>query len=253
MGIDNFIMLFGDVNFYWSMLRTLYYVGLTLLIGFITPIALAVLLTEIPRGKMLFRTIFYLPSVTAGIVIMLLWMRFYDPSPTGFLNTLVVEIASWFGVKSQGFKWLSDPRLAMLCVIVPGVWASAGAGSLIYQAALTSVPPDLYEAADVDGAGFWRKIRHITIPTLKPLIIINFVGTFIGAFHAMQNIFVMTGGGPFNATRVIGLDIWYNAFVYLRFGMATAMAWVLGIMLIGFTVMQLKILAKVEFRKASEN
>ena len=253
VGIDNFIMIFGNKAFYYTLIRTFYYVSLTIIIGFIIPIFLAVLLTEVPKGKYFFRTMFYLPAVTSGLVIMFMWKQFYDPSAAGFLNTIVIETASWFGVQSNGFKWLQDPNLAMICIIIPGVWASAGAGSLVYQAALTSVPSDLYEAADVDGAGIISRIRHITVPTLKPLIIINFVGVFIGAFHAMQNIFVMTGGGPFNATRVIGIDIWFNAFMYLKFGFATAMAWVLGLMLIGFTVMQLKILSKVEFRKAQEN
>ncbi len=253
VGIDNFIMIFGNKNFYLTLIRTFYYVGLTIVIGFVIPIFLAILLTEVPKGKYFFRTMFYLPAVTSGLVIMFMWKQFYDPSTAGFLNTIVIEVASWFGVHSNGFKWLQDPDLAMICIIIPGVWASAGAGSLVYQAALTSVPSDLYEAADVDGAGLIHRIRHITIPTLKPLIVINFVGVFIGAFHAMQNIFVMTAGGPHNATRVIGIDIWFNAFMYLKFGFATAMAWVLGIMLIGFTVMQLKILSKVEFRKAQEN
>ncbi len=253
VGIDNFIMIFGNKDFYFTLIRTFYYVGLTIAIGFIVPIFLAILLTEVPKGKYFFRTMFYLPAVTSGLVIMFMWKQFYDPSTAGFLNSLVIEIASWIGIHTQGFKWLQDPNLAMICIIIPGVWASAGAGSLVYQAALTSVPSDLYEAADVDGAGLIAKIRHITIPTLKPLIVINFVGVFIGAFHAMQNIFVMTGGGPYNATRVIGIDIWFNAFMYLKFGFATAMAWVLGVMLIGFTVMQLKILSKVEFRKAQEN
>ena len=253
VGIDNFIMIFGNKSFYFTMIRTFYYVSLTILIGFVIPIFLAILLTEVPKGKYFFRTMFYLPAVTSGLVIMFMWKQFYDPSTAGFLNTIVIEFASWFGVQSNGFKWLQDPNLAMICIIIPGVWASAGAGSLVYQAALTSVPSDLYEAADVDGASLIHRIKHITVPTLKPLIVINFVGVFIGAFHAMQNIFVMTGGGPYNATRVIGIDIWFNAFMYLKFGFATAMAWVLGIMLIGFTVMQLKILSKVEFRKAQEN
>jgi len=253
VGIDNFIMIFGNKAFYFTMIRTFYYVSLTILIGFVAPIFLAIMLTEVPKGRYFFRTIFYLPAVTSGLVIMFMWKQFYDPSTAGFLNTLVIEIASWVGVQSNGFKWLQDPNLAMICIIVPGVWAGAGAGSLIYQAALTSVPSELYEAADVDGAGLIARIKHITVPTLKPLIVINFVGVFIGSFHAMQNIFVMTGGGPYNATRVIGIDIWFNAFMYLKFGFATAMAWVLGIMLIGFTVMQLKILSKVEFRKAEEN
>lgn len=253
VGVDNFIMILGSPDFYLTMLRTLYYVGLTILVGFVAPILLAILLTEVPHGKYLFRTLFYLPAVTSGLVIMFMWKQFYDTSPTGFLNQLVIGAASLLGVSTSGFQWLNDPNLAMLCVVIPGVWAGAGAGSLIYQAALVSVSGELYEAADVDGAGLLAKIRHITIPTLKPLIIINFVGVFIGSFHAMQNIFVMTGGGPDNATRVIGMDIWFNAFMYLRFGFATAMAWILGVMLIGFTVMQLKILSKVEFRKADEN
>ena len=201
VGIDNFIMIFGNKAFYFTLIRTFYYVSLTIIIGFVIPIFLAVLLTEVPRGKYFFRTMFYLPAVTSGLVIMFMWKRFYDPSAAGFLNTIVIEMASWFGMQSEGFKWLQDPNLAMICIIIPGVWASAGAGSLVYQAALTSVPSDLYEAAEVDGAGIINRIRHITVPTLKPLIIINFVGVFIGAFHAMQNIFVMTGGGPFNATR----------------------------------------------------
>ena len=253
VGVDNFIMIFGNPMFYKVMINTGYYVGLTILIGFVAPIFLGVLLTEVPKGKYIFRTIFYLPTVTSGLVIMFLWKRFYDPSPTGFLNTLIISLCSFFHVEFGGFRWLQDPNLAMLCIIIPGVWAGAGAGSLIYQAALRSVPSELYEAADVDGAGILSKFFNITVPTLKPLIIINFVGVFIGAFHAMQNIFVMTGGGPYNATRVIGIDIWFNAFMYLRFGIATAMAWVLGVMLIGFTVMQLRILSKVEFKKAAEN
>ncbi len=253
VGIDNFIQIAGNPAFYWTLLKTFYYVGLTILIGFTAPIFLAILLTEIPFGKYFFRTVFYLPAVTSALVIMFLWKQFYDPSPAGLLNSLVIKVASWFGVATNGFKWLGDARFAMICIVIPGVWAAAGAGSLIYQAALQSISTDLYEAADVDGAGLIGKIRHITIPTLKPLIIINFVGVFIGSFHAMQNIFVMTGGGPDNATRVIGMDIWFNAFMYLKFGMATAMAWILGVLLIGFTVMQLKILSKVEFRRAQEN
>jgi len=138
----------------------------------------------------------------------------------------------------------------MLCIILPGVWAGAGPGSIIYIAALKSVPNEIYEAADVDGAGTIRKVFHITLPYLKALIIINFVGAFIGAFHAMQGIFVMTGGGPENSTYTIGLDIYYNAFVYLRFGYATALAWVLGSMLIGFTMYQLRILKHVKFEAA---
>jgi multiple sugar transport system permease protein len=147
-------------------------------------------------------------------------------------------------------EWLGDPNLAMLCVIVPAIWAGAGPGSLIYQAALKSVPESQYEAADIDGAGILRKTWNVTLPTIKPLIIINFVGAFIGAFHAMQNIFVMTGGGPARATYTLGMEIFFNAYLFLNFGYATAVAWILGSLLIGFTMYQLRILKDIQFTAA---
>ena len=244
VGIDHFILILIDPKFYFYCYNTLIFAALTLSIGFATPLFLALLLSEIPQGKVLFRTIFYLPSVTAGLVIMLLWKQMYEPSSQGMLNQLL-HIA---GVTPR--SWLEDPNLAMACVIIPGIWASMGAGSLIYLAALKSIPDEMYEAAEIDGANLWNKITHVTVPMLKPLLVINFVGAFIGAFQGMGNILVMTGGGPADTTRVLALDIWIKSFAQLQFGLATAMAWMLGVMLIGFTVMQLRILNKVDFRRA---
>jgi ABC-type sugar transport system permease subunit len=126
-----------------------------------------------------------------------------------------------------------------------------GMASLIYLAALKGVPDELYEAAEVDGAGIWTKLRRITLPTLLPLIIINFVGVFIATFQNMGNIFLMTFGGPGDATMVLALRIWIEAYNNLRFSMATTMAWVLGSLLIGFTYVQIQFLKRVEFRKAN--
>jgi len=166
-----------------------------------------------------------------------------------------LETARWlispFGFEAQ--NWLGDARWAMIAVILPGVWAQAGIGSLIYLAALKSVDDESYEAAEIDGCGFFEKLIHITLPYLKPLIIINFIGAFIATFQSMGNIFAMTGGGPGDETTVLSLAIWYEAFAFMNFGTATAMAWFLGLMLIGFTVYQLKILKKVDFRQASSD
>jgi multiple sugar transport system permease protein len=129
-----------------------------------------------------------------------------------------------------------------------------GPGCLIYLAALKGIPEDLYEAADLDGAGALQKAWHITLPTLKPLIAINFIGVAIGCMQSGSSfILAMTGGGPYTphgATEVIGLHIFWEAFGYLRFGVATAMAWVLGAILIGFTVHRLQRLSKLEFKAA---
>ncbi|MGD3745635.1 sugar ABC transporter permease, partial [Xanthomonas citri pv. citri] len=145
---------------------------------------------------------------------------------------------------------LGDPRTVMACVILPGVWASAGIGSLIYLAALKSVPEELYEAAELDGAGLWAKAWKIAMPTIAPLILINFVGAFIATFQSMGNIFLLTFGGPGKETLVMGLAIWQEAYVNLRFSLATSYAWILGSILIGFTYLQLHILRRVDFRQA---
>jgi ABC-type sugar transport system permease subunit/ABC-type glycerol-3-phosphate transport system substrate-binding protein len=255
IGLQNFIEVMLSPDFWNSVRATIIYVGISLGIGFVAPIALALLLHEVPYGKMLFRTIFYLPAVTTGLVIMFLWKMFYAPTPTGLLNRIVMPVLHFFhivGEDVQFIDWLHTPLIAMFCVIVPGIWAGAGPGSLIYLAALKTVPEDLYESVSIDGGTIFHKIAHVMFPALKPLIMINFIGAFIGSFHAMQNVFVMTGGGPANSTMVLGIHIWSNAFLFLRFGYATAMAWVLGSILIGFTVMQLRILKKVEFRAAHQ-
>ncbi|MBI4026511.1 MAG: extracellular solute-binding protein [Verrucomicrobia bacterium] len=246
VGIKHFVDVFFEPKFYQYLLQTGYYVLLSVCFGFVAPVALAVMLHEIPRGKVFFRTIYYLPHVTTGLVVMFLWKQvLYDPSPTGLLN----QILHFFGIPPQ--RWLQDPSLAMICVVAPVVWAGVGANCLIYLAALKGIPDEYFEAADLDGAGPWHKLVHVMLPNLYALLIINLVGAVIGAFHASQNIFVMTGGGPQEATMTVGLDIWFKSFMYLNFGYATAEAWILGSLLIGFTLIQIRILNKIKFRKAT--
>ena len=254
VGLDNFIGVFTQPLFYKSLWNSVVYVALTLLIGFFMPIFLALALNEIPRFKVLFRTIFYLPAMTSSIVIAFVWRQFYDKSPLGLLNSMtapliehifnpmlkIVGHAPW----PLSHDWLGDPSLAMFAVVLPGIWAGAGPGSILYLAALKNVSEDL------DGANWRQKIRYITLPSLRPLILINLLGVFIGGFKAMENIFVLTMGGPLNSTRTIGLEVWQNAFMYLKFGYATAAAWVMGSILVGFTLIQIKSLLRMRFTTA---
>ena len=246
-GLDNFILVATDANFWAACLRTLKFVGLTLLLGFLSPIFLALMLSEIPRGKIFFRTLYFLPHLTSALVIALLWKLMFDPTENGMFN----QILGFFGIARQ--TWLQDPAWAMVCCILPGVWAGAGMASLIYVAALHSLPPDYYEAAAIDGAGIMSRFRHITFPQLLPLMVINFVGAFIAAFQGMGGIFLLTFGGPGDTTNVLSLAIWKEAYNNLRFSTATTMAWFLGVALIGFTYLQIRILRKVEFRRANMN
>lgn len=245
-GLDNFIRVACDAGFWKAWLRTLEYVGITLLLGFTTPIVLAILLSEIPRGKIFFRTVYFLPHLTSALVITLMWKMMFDPTENGLLNQLLAGV----GIARQA--WLQDPSWAMVCCILPGVWAGAGMASLIYIAALGSLPQDYYEAAAIDGAGVWGRLRHITLPQLAPLMVINFVGAFIAAFQGMGSIFLLTFGGPGDATNVLSLAIWKEAYNNLRFSTATTMAWFLGVALIGFTYLQIRFLRKVEFRRAQQ-
>ncbi len=246
-GLDNFIRVASDPNFWKAWGRTLQYVGITLVLGFTTPILLALLLSEIPRGKVFFRTVYFLPHLTSALVVTLMWKMMFDPTENGMLN----QVLAVFGIARQA--WLQDPSWAMTCCILPGVWAGAGMASLIYVAALHSLPPDYYEAAAIDGAGILGRFRHVTLPQLMPLMVINFVGAFIAAFQGMGSIFLLTFGGPGDATNVLSLTIWKEAYNNLRFSTATTMAWFLGVALIGFTYLQIRFLRRVEFRQAAAN
>ncbi|MCY2931489.1 MAG: extracellular solute-binding protein, partial [Planctomycetota bacterium] len=295
VGLDNFGNVLWDAQWWTSLWNSVRYSFLIIALTFLPPVALAILLQEVPRGKILFRTIYYLPAVTAGLAIILLWRQFYEGSQYGALNALLLHVPAvayiaaggvllWIALAfarrvwmhgqrlaaagfalaggllmytccslagpifavpdvsfwramfmplPESYNWLLNPDTAMFCCVLPMVWAGVGPGCLIYLAALKGIPDEAYEAADIAGASFIDKILFIVFPMLKPLLIINFVGVFIGSWNASGNILVMTGGGA--GTKVADLNIFYTAFMYLKYGQATAMAWLLGAMLIGFT------------------
>ncbi|CAN5391361.1 hypothetical protein BH09VER1_BH09VER1_08060 [soil metagenome] len=244
VGIDNFANILFDPRFWTSMGATLHFSFWILTVGFVAPIVLAYLLHLAPRQKLFFRTLYYLPALLSGAAVFVLWRQFFDA------NGMVNEFLQAIGIPSAR-AWSDDPFLAMLSCVIPAVWAGVGPGCLIYLAALKTIPEEQFEAAEIDGAGFWRKTALIVFPGLKPLIIINFVGAVTGAFQSSQNILIMTGGGPNGATEVAALRIFYEAFMFLNFGPATAMAWILGAMLIGFTLIQLRRLSQMEFKSGS--
>lgn len=244
VGMANFAEMLFDPSWWSSVGKTLYYMALNLGLGFFPPIILAIMLQEVSRGKMIYRVIYYLPAVISGVIVIYLWKLLYAPGDAGALNQLLTA----FGLPKS--RWLQDEKLAMLCVVLPVVWAGVGPGSLIYLAALKNIPNELYEAADIDGAGFFAKIRHIVFPSLKMLIIVQLIAAFIVAAQSSDFILVMTFGGPNEATRVADLMIFEKAYLYLRFGLATTMAWMLSLLLMGFTVLQIRYISRMEFRVA---
>jgi ABC-type sugar transport system permease subunit/ABC-type glycerol-3-phosphate transport system substrate-binding protein len=268
VGLDNFVKVAMRPLFWLAWKNTLIFVGLSLAMGFAAPITLALLLSEIPKGKTLFRTLYYLPALTTGIVTILLWQRFYDPTEYGLMNRILLSLNGgvlvhlnhlfsflhlpWQVPLIHAQQWLLNPRLAMAACILPGVWGGMGPGCIIYLAALKAVPEEQYDAADLDGAGIFQKAWHVTLPAIFPLVLINFIGAFIGAFHGMQGILVMTGGGPDHATHVIGLELWYQSYVLANYGQSTAIAWMLASLLVGFVVMQMRIVGRMKFSTAEQ-
>jgi len=242
VGIDNFANTLFDKRFWTSLLATFHFAFWMLTAGFAVPIVLAYLLHVVPRHKMLFRTIYYLPALLTGTAVFVLWKEFF--AVNGLVNTALDAI----GIHIRR-AWPEDPMFAMISCVLPGVWAGAGPGCLIYLAALKTIPEEQFEASEIDGAGFWRKTFHIVLPALMPLIAINFIGAVMSAFQASQNILIMTAGGPNALTEVAALRIFYQAFMFLQFGPATAMAWILGSMLVGFALIQLKRLSRMEFKR----
>lgn len=242
IGFGNLAEVLFDSTWWASVGRTLYFMALSLGLGFFPPIILAILLQEVSRGKLIYRVIYYLPAVISGVIVIYLWKLLYSPGDNGVLNQLLMAV----GLPKS--MWIRDESLAMLCVVLPGIWAGMGPGSLIYLAALKNIPNDMYEAADIDGAGFFAKVRHIVLPSLKGLIIIQFIAAFIVAAQSSDFILIMTFGGPNEATRVADLLIFEKAYLYLKFGLATTMAWMLSLLMMGFTILQIKYISKMEFR-----
>lgn len=258
VGLENFAMVLYDGEFWHSLYISLKFAFFFALFGFCAPIILAFLLTEVPRGTVLFRTIYYLPAVLSGAVVMFLWKQFYGPY--GMINEVVngfvyvLNLIPGVALSELRTNWLDDKNMALFCLLLPMIWVGMGPGCLIYLAALKTIPEEIYEAADIDGAGIISKAFNVAIPGIKSLIMINFIGVMVGMIKGMGSmVLAMTSGGPYTPygqTEVVGLRIFYEAFGFLRFGTAVAMGWVLGSMLVGFTVIQLQRLSKMEFRTA---
>lgn len=186
------------------------------------------LMSEVKRGKGLYSALAYLPVVIPPVVAVLLWKVFYSADPNGVFNTVL----GWVGIPPQ--LWLSSAVQAMPSLVLEATWAAAGGSIIIYLAALLSVPPELYDAAEVDGAGIWRKVWHVTLPQLRGILFIMLILQFIATAQIFLEPFLFTGGGPAGATRTILLYIYDKAFrnsLGGDYGEATAVSVLLAIAL----------------------
>ncbi|WP_327175969.1 sugar ABC transporter permease [Streptomyces sp. NBC_01335] len=224
VGLDNFRRLFEDPLFLTAWKNTGWFTLLALVFGFAAPFATAVVLNELRRGKAYLRMTVYLPVMLPSVVTMLLWRWFYDPGPGLFNNVLDV-----FHLPAQ--QWLESENLAMVSLVLVSTWANMGTTTLIYLAALGGIPGELYEAAELDGASIRRRLWHVTIPQMRFILMITLLLQVIGTMQVFVEPFVLTGGGPDDATVTVLLLLYRYAFVYNDFGLASAMSTVLFVVL----------------------
>ncbi len=228
VGWSNFSYVLTDPDLPTAIRNTGYFALLALIIGFPLPLVCAVLMSSVRRGKGLYSVLAYLPVVVPPVVAVLLWKFFYDGSPTGVFNTVL----GWVGLGP--YAWLSSPHMVMPALVVESTWAAAGGTIIIYLAALLGVPGELYDAAEVDGAGIWSKIWHVTLPQLRGVLFITFILQIIGTVQVFLEQYLFTGGGPDNATLTILLMIYNYAFAHSLggdYGAATALSVMLAVVL----------------------
>ncbi|MDQ1573625.1 MAG: multiple sugar transport system permease protein [Actinomycetota bacterium] len=239
VGWNNFVFVLHDPLFLTAVKNTGYFALLALIFGYPLPLVLAVLMSEVKRAKGLFSVLAYIPVVVPPVVSVLLWkVGFYDASATGVFNSIL----GWVGIPPQ--PWIQDPASAMPSLVLEATWAAAGGTIIIYLAALTNVAPELYDAAEVDGAGIWKKIWHVTLPQLRGILLITFILQIIGTAQVFLEPFLFTAGGPVNSTTTVLLLIYQYAFQSSDGGSNYGAATALSLMLAGF----LAILSWVYFR-----
>lgn len=225
VGLRNYAALFTDHDYFLASLSNTVFMFLELPIGLVMGLAIALLLNLKLRGMALFRTLYYIPSVVPTMASAILWLWLLNPQ-YGLVNKTLHAL----GMPGD-LTWLTDPKWAKPGFIVMDLWG-VGGSMIIYLAALQGVPQHLYEAADLDGASAWDRLRHVTLPAISPVIFFNLILGVIGTFQYFTQAFVIGGGGsnaggPANATLFYALYLYQNAFQYFRMGYACAMAWVL--------------------------
>lgn len=245
VGFGNYTRAVGDPDVHIALVNTAYYSFVSVPLSLVVALGLAVLLNQKIRGLALFRTIFYMPSVIGGVATIMMWLWVFNPD-YGLLNGALrrgCHLLATLGIESARSwelpTWLMSDRWAMPSLILMNLWG-AGASMLIFLAALQNVPDSLYEAADLDGAGRWRKFLHITVPQISPAIFFNLVMGIIGSFQVFTQSFLMTGGGPNKATLFYVLYLYNKAFQDFEIGYASALAWVLFVIILFFTLLVLR-------------
>ena len=237
VGLANYSRMLEDKQFWNSLNNTVLFAAMTIPLTVIVSLSLALAVERIGKGVLLYRSAFFLPVIASVVSVGIVWRWVYNRE-FGVLNYALDQI----GVAPQA--WLSSASLVMPSLVLVAVWKSMGFNMVLFLAGLRAIPRELLEAAQVDGASYWQTLRWITLPLLTPTLLFVTVMTVIASFQVFDLVFVMTGGGPGDASRVYYYHLWQNAFRFFRMGYASAMAWVLFGILFGLTLLQMRIIGR---------
>ncbi len=234
VGLDNFAELWASKDFWAALTHTLTFIVGYIPLVLVLALALALILNQKLRGLLVFRAAFYLPVVSAWVAVALLWQWIFNPK-FGLVNYGL----GLLGITGPG--WLFDPNWAMPAIILTSVWKDMGFVMVMFLAGLQGIPADYYEAASIDGAGRWQGFWHITRPLLAPTTFFALIISLINSFQVFDQVWIMTEGGPAGATTVLVEQIVKNAFSYSRMGYASALSWVLFLLVFVATALQMRL------------
>ena len=234
VGIRNYTEQFASPTFWQVMRNTFYYTIGYVPLAMIVSVAMAIFVNQKLPLISFFRSLYFLPVVSSGVAVALVWGWIYHPT-FGVLN--------WFLdlIGINGPRWLSDPKTAIPSLVMVGVWRSMGSNMVIFLAGLQGVPQELYEAARIDGANRWREIRHVMLPLLTPTIFFVLIMSIIGSFQVWEATYLLTQGGPANATLTISYYIYQQAFEWFHMGIGAALAYILFFIIAVITVIQFRL------------
>lgn len=233
VGISNYQSLINDEVFWKVLWNTIYYTLGTVPIGIIISLLLAIALNQKIKGIKIFRTAYFLPVISSAVAVAVVWQWVYNPE-FGLLNYLL----SFVGI--EGPNWLTSKNWAMPAVIITGIWKNLGFNMLLFLAGLQGIPEVYYEAARIDGANWWNQFKNITIPLLSHTTFFVVIMSVINSFQVFDQIYIMTGGGPARSTSVMVHYLYQNAFEYFKMGKASAIAYILFILVFFATLIQFK-------------
>ncbi|MCA9436651.1 MAG: sugar ABC transporter permease [Candidatus Omnitrophica bacterium] len=237
IGGENYTQLFTEDPRFWQSMKvtSLYALG-SVPLSLVLALILAVLLNAPFRGIGVFRTIFYLPAVVSGVAVTVLWMGLLNPE-FGMVNQVLRTVFPYLGLPTDNMPgWLFSQRWALPGIVLMSLW-NVGPPCLIFLAGLQSIPEGPHEAAMIDGANAFQRFYHVTLPFITPMILFNLIIGIIGSFQVFTQGYIMTGGGPRDATLFYVLYIWQKAFFDFRAGYASALAWILFILLLFLTLL----------------